>query len=163
MDQVRAQLAVLDQDLVAPAAGVGPGPRAVKHDRAILPVGRLDPEPDRERLEPVEIPQGERDVVLAAELQGLADPPVDQLRALEGLAGLGGIGPVLDLQVLDLIERKIADLPAHDRRGVRLAIQAPQPGLEHPGSRRAQPLELGLGVLDLLLGRRDRLRACPRW
>ena len=58
----------------------------MEDDRAVLRVGRLDPEPDRERLEPVEVPQGERDVVLAAELQGLADPPLDQLRALEDLA-----------------------------------------------------------------------------
>ena len=44
VDQVGAQLAVLDQELVPPAAGVGPGPRAMEDDRAVLVVGRLDPE-----------------------------------------------------------------------------------------------------------------------
>ena len=96
------------------------------HHRAVLQVRRLDPEADRERLEPVEVAQGKRDVVLAAELQGLADPARDELRALENLTGFRGIGPVLDLQVLDLVERELADLPAQDRAAS--GTRGPAPG-----------------------------------
>ena len=126
------------------------------HDGPVLPVRRLDPEPDRERVEAVEVPQGQRHVVLAAQLQGLADPPLDQLGALDGLARLRGIGAVGDLEVLDRVEREVADLPGHDRRGLRVAIDPSEPGLEHPRPVRAQALEVRLGLLDLRLGRRDR-------
>src|SRR5262249_27213203 len=85
VDQANAEPAILDQELVAPAAGVGPGHRAVDDHRAVLVIGRLDPQGQRKRLETVEVAQGERQVVLAVESQRSADSPLDRLGALRGL------------------------------------------------------------------------------
>ncbi len=78
-------------------------------------------------------PQGKRDVVLAAEQQAFAHRP-STIWGLENLARFRGIGLVCHLQVLDFLEREVADLPAHDG-GVAMRDRSLEPGLEHPADR----------------------------
>ncbi len=97
VDESHAELAILDQELITATARVGPGHRAVDDHRAVLVVGRLDPQGERERLVAVEVAQGERHVVLTAELERPAHSSLDHLGILRSLAGLPGIGAVGDL------------------------------------------------------------------
>ena len=154
VDQADAQLAVLDQELIAPAAGVRPGHRAVDDHRAVLVIRRLDPHRQRERLGSVEVAQRERDVVLAAEPQPPADLPFDDLGILRRLARLLRIGPVDDLAALDRLEREVADQAGEDRFAA--ALRRLEPVLERlVRARRPRPGENGLGLADLRLGRGD--------
>ena len=82
-----------------------------------------------------------------------ADASLDQLGVLRRLAGLLGIGPVGDLAALDRLEREVADQPGHDR--LATALRRLEPGLERRPALLGQPVELGLGGLDLRLDRRD--------
>ena len=89
--------AVLDQEFVAAAAGVGPRARTVEHDGALLRVGRLNPEGNRERLVAREVAELGVDRVVAGEADGLAGAgaPGNRLVFLrsEGVVvGVEGIG-----------------------------------------------------------------------
>ena len=73
VNQRGAQPAVFDQQLIAAAAGVGPGPRAVKDDGPLFFIGRVHPQGNREGVVAPEIPQPDADRVVAAEFDGFAN------------------------------------------------------------------------------------------
>ena len=57
----------------------------MQDDRAVLDVGCIDPESHRERLEAVEVSQGESDVVFSAQAKCLAYSPLDKLGTFGGM------------------------------------------------------------------------------
>ncbi len=153
VDEPDAELAILDQELITAAARVGPGHRAMKDHRAVLVVGRLDPQGQRERVGAVEVAQGERHVVLAAELERPAHAPLDHLGILRSLAGLRGIGPVDDLAPLEGLEREVADHPG--QLDLVANLGPAQPRLECGSPTFGHPAQVRLGCPDPRLDRRD--------
>ena len=72
MDEGPFQPAVLDEQFIAPAGGVCPCLRAVKHDGTLLLVRRLQPQGNTERIVPVEVAQRQVHRIVASELDGVA-------------------------------------------------------------------------------------------
>ncbi len=72
MNQRPFQAPLLDQQLVAAARRIGPGPRTVQHDAALLNVRRVQPKRDGERFLPGEISQWQVDRIVSREFDGLA-------------------------------------------------------------------------------------------
>ena len=130
-------------------------------DRAVLEVRRLDPERQRERLEAVEVAQGERDVVLAAEPQALADPPLDELGVLRRLAGLLGSARLATLPPSIASSGKSPIRPGDD--GLAAAFgDSSQASNACARARRARRSSSASAVADLRLGRGDRAVAVGR-
>jgi hypothetical protein len=169
VDERPGEAAVLDQDLVAVRARVGPGARALEHDGALLRLGDAQPEGEREVLPVRELGHaGEGRVVVAVEAQRLAQPAGNELGRVEQRAGLGCVDGVLEPAIGQRIQRE-----ARRGRGQRELGPARAPGVELGAARRtqldrsaleflhlrAQPLDLG----RLLLGRQgQRRRGCRR-
>ena len=74
------------------------------------------------------LPSGSVTLFSPLSRSALPTAPVDKLGALGRLAGLPGIGPIGDLGGIQLIERKVADQPRHDRlvlRPIRATLKRP--------------------------------------
>ena len=70
MNQAKERPAVVERQLVAAAAGIGPGSRLMQNDRARLALGRHQPNHQRERIGAAEAPgPGMHNPVVAAEPQ----------------------------------------------------------------------------------------------
>ena len=90
VDQRPAEVAVSHQELVAPTARIGPCLRAVKHDRAIKPLRRLEPQRHGERLAAAEVADRRRHRMVAGEPDRPAVPAVGEQDFFGGLGGLFG-------------------------------------------------------------------------
>ncbi len=85
----------------------------MQHDGPVLEIGSLDPERDRERLEPVEVAKGKGHVVLTAYAKSFAHASLDHLRTLGDMTGTLRRGQVGDLAAVDGLEREITNQPGY--------------------------------------------------
>ena len=83
MDQRPSQVTAIDEQFVAPAGGVGPGLRAMEHNRSLVGLSRPDPGCHAERLAAAKVAHRRGDRVVAGQPQ---DHPIPTLheRVLRG-------------------------------------------------------------------------------
>ena len=78
VDQRPAEMAVGDEQLVAPARGVGPGLRTVKHHGPLVRRRGVHPERHRKRMAATEVAHRGLHRMVASELDRLAEPALDE-------------------------------------------------------------------------------------
>ena len=109
----------LDQKLIAPAASIGPGLRAVEDDRPVVAQRRLQPQRYGKRLAAAEVAHGRLYRMIAGELERLASVPRDNRdlrRARRRGATVNRIGK--GMIGAPVVEGKRGD-PPRQRSGVR--------------------------------------------